>query len=207
MNSHARRRQAAAVVKEVRTAFNEVVLPRILADRIDRLSETDTKEIRAGRRIDTRLPRFLSVSGKGGPGHEDYTNVTLFDHVTSVGMAAATLASLDLLASELDLDVVRRCAAVALAVGLLHDADKLLGVDWRAVDDAEVERLLELYGLDVFLARFGVELNGGQIATLIAYTEIRAAHHSSGVRVSDTDVQVVRRYVRLADTLDGFWLS
>src|SRR5205814_3822358 len=90
------RRAASGIVRELNDALNEIILPEVVSDRVGFVSEQAEKEIRSAERIDLRLPRFLAVSGKGGPGHEEWSNITLFDHSSSVGMAAATFAALDL---------------------------------------------------------------------------------------------------------------
>ena len=50
-------------------------------------------------------------------------------------------------------------------------------------------------------------MTAAQMAVLIAYDEIRSSHIVSSGRVKDSHAAVVRRYVRLADTLDSLWLS
>jgi hypothetical protein len=200
------RRAASALVQELNEALNDIILPGIAGDRFGFISEQDEKDIGAGKRIDLRLPRFLAVSGKGGPGHEEWSNVTLFDHASSVGMAAATFAALDLLAAEQGVEEVKAAAAVALAVGLLHDIDKLLKKPWHTVSAEDARDIFGAYRIGDFLERFSVRISSEQFATLIAYVETRSADRLPNVRVPDSWKAVARRYVRFADALDGVWL-
>ena len=151
------RRAATALIRELTDALNDIILPAIAGDREGFISEQAEKDISSGKRIDLRLPRFLAVSGKGGPGHEEWSNVTLFDHASSVGMAAATFAAMDLLAAEHRVEEVKPAAAVALAVGLLHDIDKLLKRPWNTVSAEDVRDIFGGYQIGDFLERFGVQ--------------------------------------------------
>ena len=200
------RRLATALIRDLNDALNDVILPGIAGDRVGFISENAAKDISSGKRIDLRLPRFLAVSGKGGPGHEEWSNVTLFDHSSSVGMAAATFAALDLLAAEHRVEEVKAAAAVALAVGLLHDIDKLLGKPWHTVSAEDVRDIFGGYRIGDFLERFGARISWEQFATLIAYVETRSADRLPNVRAPDSWKAVARRYVRFADALDGVWL-
>ncbi len=200
------RRAAHDLVQESRHAFNEIVLPAILADRVEELPEQTQKEIAAGKRIDLRVPRFLSVSGKGAPGFKEWSNVTLFDHASSVGMAAATFAALDLLGGGHSPEETRPAAAVALAVGLMHDIDKLLRLQWHEVTLEHVREIFERYQIGAFLHGFSVDLTAEQFAVLISFDEIRTAYWLAGPRPPDRWINIVRRHVRLADVLDSHWL-
>lgn len=200
------RRSANSVIEDLRIPFNTEVLPAILADRLEPVSEQTGKEIDAGKRIDLRIPRFLAVSGKGGPGHEEWSNVTLFDHASSVGMAAATFAALDLLGGGHSLDEARSAAALALAVGLLHDVDKLLKIGWNAVTVEAVCRIFIRYRIGEFLNYFGVRTSPEQFAVLVSFDEVRTAYRAVGPRMPDSWINIVRRYVRFADVLDSEWL-
>jgi hypothetical protein len=200
------RRAATALIRELSDALNDIILPGIAGDRVGFISEQAEKDISSGKRIDLRLPRFLAVSGKGGPDHEEWSNVTLFDHASSVGMAAATFAALDLLAAEHPLEEVTAAAAVALSVGLLHDIDKLLKKPWHSLAAGDVRDIFGAYRIGDFLERFGVRISWEQFATLIAYVETRSADRLPNVRVPDSWKAVARRYVRFADALDGVWL-
>jgi hypothetical protein len=206
MSTIEQRRAASGIVRELNDALNEIILPEVVSDRVGFVSEQAEKEIGSGKRIDLRLPRFLSVSGKGGPSHEEWSNVTLFDHSSSVGVAAATFAALDLLAAEHSLEEVRAAAAVALAVGLLHDVDKLLQTDWHAVAADDVRNIFCSYRIGDFLERFGARVSWEQFATLITYVETRSADRLPTARVPDSWKAIARRHVRFADVLDGVWL-
>jgi hypothetical protein len=186
MSTIEQRRAASGIVRELNDALSEIILPGIIGDRVGFISEQAEKDVRSGKRIDLRLPRFLAVSGKGGPGHEEWSNVTLFDHSSSVGMAAATFAALDLLAGGHSLEEVTAAAAVALAVGLLHDLDKLLKTDWHAVFADDVRDIFRRYRIGDFLERFGVRVSWEQFATLITYVETRSADRLPTTRVPDS---------------------
>jgi hypothetical protein len=121
-------------------------------------------------------------------------------------MAAATFAALDLLAAEHSLEEVRAAAAVALAVGLLHDVDKLLQIDWHAVTADDVRNIFCSYRIGDFLERFGARISWEQFATLITYVETRSADRLPTARVPDSWKAIARRHVRFADVLDGVWL-
>jgi hypothetical protein len=194
------------LAQESRDVFNEIVLPAILADCDDELPEQTQKEIAAGKRIDLRVPRFLSVSGKGGPGFEEWSNVTLFDHASSVGMAAATFAALDLLGGGHSPEETRPAVAVGFAVGLMHDIDKLLRLKWHEVTLEHVREIFERYRIGAFLQAFSVDLTAEQFAVLISFDETRSAYCLAGPRPPDRWINIVRRHVRLADVLDSHWL-
>jgi hypothetical protein len=199
-------RTAQNLVQDLRDKFNEIVLPAILADRVDELSEQTEKDIAADRKIDLRVPRFLSVSGKGGPGFDEWSNVTLFDHASSVAMAASIFAAVDLLGGGHASDEARSAAAVAFAVGLLHDIDKLLVVSWDAVTLEHVREIFERYRIGAFLDGFGVDLTAEMFGVLISFDEARSAYRLAGARPRDRWINIVRRHVRLADVLDSLWL-
>lgn len=200
--------RASAILREIVKAFWTECRPGIVADCDEALGDKEIKEIAAGRKIDTRVPRVLSVSGKGGPGHHGWRNVTYFDHTSSVGMGAARMAVTDAIGGGVDDATARRIGAVALAVGFLHDVDKLAGVDWRQVDAAVMERFYVSYGVRGFLDTFAAPLSAEQMLALVAYDEVRSAHRAgTAARVPDVLVDVVRRYVRFADVLDSIWLK
>jgi hypothetical protein len=200
------RRIAHELVQEGREALNEIILPAILDDRVGELPERTQKEIASGKRIDLRLPRFLSVSGKGGPDYTEWSNVTLFDHASSVAVAGATFAALDLLGDGHGVEEARQAAAVAFAVGLFHDVDKLLGLRWRDVTLAHAREIFERYRIGAFLDHFGVDLTGDNFGVLISYDETRTAYRVAGPRPADRWAHIVRRHVRFADVLDSLWL-
>jgi hypothetical protein len=200
------RQTTHGLVQDLRDSFNEIVLQAVLDDRVDELSEQTKKDIAVGKRIDLRLPRFLSVSGKGGDKFREWSNVTLFDHASSVGIAAATFAAMDLLGGGHGIEEARPAAAVGFAVGLLHDIDKLLDLAWDAVTPEHVREFFERYRIGAFLNHFGVDLTAEMFAVLISFDETRTAYRLAGPRPSDRWINIVRRHVRLADVLDSHWL-
>jgi hypothetical protein len=199
--------QVRELIDTLRDALNEIILPRILADRIGDVSPETMKEIRAGKIIDTRVPRFLSHSGKGGPDYPGYCNVTVFDHSTGVGVGGATFTALDYLAIGSEWALVTECSAVALVVGLMHDIDKLEPEMWEKLPAEAVAHYFEAYGIGEFLERFGVRLAADQFAYLIDWDETRRAHAGRHVPVPTTYIDVARRLVRFADKLESLWLA
>ncbi len=201
--------RASDLIREIRDAFDNTILPRILhADnRIGIIDDKKGKALASGKIIDLRIPAFLAVSGKGGPGHKEYTNVSLFDHASSVAMTAATLAVVDLLASQIDEDEILQAAAVAFSVGLMHDADKLCGKEPCDILIEDICRIHDAYGINAFLNRFGVDLSSEQFAGLIDLDEVRTTDRRPVPRSSDKFLNIVRRHVRFADVIDSTWLK
>src|SRR3546814_7828800 len=78
-------RRALELAREIRESFVESVVNGPVVDRrIGDLPEKHEEEIRKGRRCDVRPVRLMSMSGKGGPGHEGHMNVSLLDHTLTV---------------------------------------------------------------------------------------------------------------------------
>lgn len=101
---------AVALAATLYEAFmTEVVEPHVIPDRAGRLPDDKKRQAQeAGRLVDTRSPRLMTLSGKGGY-HADpirrasyalSANVTLLDHLLSVVRGALTFAALDLLAAN-----------------------------------------------------------------------------------------------------------
>src|SRR3546814_14337982 len=102
--------RALDLAREVRETFVERIVNGPIVDaRIGYLSAKHEQEIREGRRCDTRPVRLMSMSGKGGPGHEGYMNVSLLDHTLNVAFGASLMSLNANLA-----DVVDEAPAVAL---------------------------------------------------------------------------------------------
>ena len=213
-------REAIALAAKVYADFMaEVVDAYIIMDRTGPLpDEKKRKGQEAGKLVDTRIPRLLTISGKGGfhpdPARQisyaQSANVTLLDHLLSVVRGALTFATLDLLAANPMADRatlegnLRRLAAIAF----LHDLDKELGLarNESLPLDAVAERW-NRYGLDTFTAASTPALGPDQVRALIEQVEASQAHRSPPAVSPPRALNNLLPYVALADKLDGLWLK
>lgn len=194
-----------------------VVNHHALAERTGSLSDRVAADIAAGKRIDTRTPRLLSISGKGGyvatPAFEArrrFRNVTLLDHVVSVARGACVIAEIDLRAAGVNNDdALGARLAVVVTLGFLHDADKMLELNRvQSVTSEHVEDLVARYGLSAFLAEHGATASAERLRALIDAVEVsRGGRLVPGSVVLRADERNDTRYVRLADRLDGTFLD
>lgn len=173
------------------------------------LKESEKKEIASQKRIDARVPFLAAISGKGGQGYERWTNVSLLDHLCSVVRGALVFAELDLRAAGVaEAELAPRLAGVA-AIGFLHDADKMLQIG--RCDDLTPARIKELmirYGVDRFLAGFGVEMDPALLLACIDEIEVtRMGRLRPGAPFPDRTLRGDCKYVQLADRLDGKFLD
>ncbi len=202
---------STSIVRDVRDAFCETMLPAIMAgqNRVGMIGERANADIAKRVRTDTRIPLWFSISGKGSPGHEDWTNVTLFDHTSSVAMAAAAFTVTDCF-NDGSIDEVRQWAAVAFMTGMLHDTNKLLGkANIRDVTETDIETIYTRYRVEEFLARFSLCITPAQMLTLISCAEVGTTDtlRGTGGRIPDMWRHIARKFVRFADMLDGEWLK
>ncbi len=181
------------------------------------LKETEKSEIEAGQRIDVRTPYLAAISGKGGwvadeekaKRYARFTNVSLLDHLCSVVRGALVFAELDLKAFGVDeLSLDRRLAVIA-AVAFLHDADKMLGLSRsEELTPDHVSRLVERYGVRVFLESFGERIEPTILLACIEEVEVtRIGRMRPDTPISSRDLRRDCAYVRLADRLDGKFLD
>ena len=180
------------------------------------LGDKAKRAIEQGERIDDRAPFLATVSGKGGwirgpefDRRKPFMNVTLIDHLVSVVRGALVFAEIDLRAAGVPENELSGRLARLAAVAFLHDADKMLQRDRRMeIRPADVEGLMQDYGVVPFLAKFGQALDAERMMSLIDQVETTRANRMrpgasilSGQEVRDC------AYVTLADRLDGAYLD
>lgn len=173
------------------------------------------KAIRTRKRLDDRLPYLARISGKGGTDsrgvfHESVRNVSLLEHVTSVARGALVFAEQDLRAagnqgSEAALGV--RLARV-LAVGFLHDADKMAGRGRELIDEEMVADLMRRYCVGTFLDDWNAGASSEWMLAMIDQAEVSRAGRlqPGGVMLSPAD-RADAAYVRCADRVEGKFLA
>lgn len=176
------------------------------------------KQIDRGTHIDPRVLRLMTISGKGGYAgdpekqkkYDRYYNITLLDHLLSVVRGAMTLAALDWMAQNPDSEIIvmeRRLAALAV-IAFLHDIDKDLGLARnQAIPLDLLEERMKRYGIPLFLERFGLAIPPDQFRYLIEKVESTQAHRHHPASLPPRELEPLPRYVRLADQLDGAWVS
>jgi len=186
---------------------------RALAD--GPLTEKAQKDIASGRRIDDRTPYLMTLSGKGGyvPGpafaaREPYRNITLLDHLISVARGAAVFAEIDLRASGVTEELEARIATL-IAVGFLHDADKMLSMSRQEdLTATHIATLMARYGVDAYLETHGVRITTDHMLSLINAVEVtRSDVLRPGMTLLSTREKQDAGYVRLADRLEGHFLD
>ena len=163
----------------------------------------------------------MTVSGKGGyvegdafSGREHFRNVTLLDHSISVARGGAVFLELDLRAYGLDEASLKMRVAEAIAVGFLHDADKMLGLDRTSellAEDKEkdsVATLMERYGITLWLERQGLQISPAAMLAKINAVEVTRSDFipPDGVLLQPSEIRN-SGYIKLADRLDGIFLD
>lgn len=204
---------AMALASEMRVGFIEhlsgIVEPEGATApegiRIGTLDGRTSADVASGRKRDLRPLRMMTVSGKGGPGHEDTLNVTLFDHSLNVACGAMLLAARDL-ADEAEEDALRRIIATVAAVGFAHDIDKELGIAWDGVGVGDCAAFIERWGLSRWLSSNGVAVTPEQFHSLVKAVETRTAVASPAKGIPGYLFNACRLYVRAADRLEGTFL-
>lgn len=212
--------RATELVARVYDEFLAQVVERhVLEDRLGPLSAKHKEAIDQGKLIDIRVPRLMAISGKGG-WHEDpekrqgyfkFLNITSLDHFLSVVRGAMLLYALDCLERPPDMDEARlkKRLVVIAVLAFLHDIDKILELDrGRELRLEDIEAVLQRYGIPAFLEHAGIEpLTADQIRYLIENVEITEAGRHFPKVLPPQDFEPLVKYVRLADKLDGAWLS
>lgn len=227
-------------------AFAACVLPRVAQDREEagtsHSEQQRLEKIAKGKLIDVRPARLMVISGKGGyspdPARATYqaqwTNISLMDHLASVARGAAIIVALEYGLALLEGDIeenddIIRLVGLAMAVGFLHDANKILDGGTRknsGVSQDEIAELVERFGIDLFLARQewgtrSAEAWAWELHQLIRGAEVlerdedvQAACQDvvdwtarQGGALSLSDIERVIRAVRRADRLDGAFLK
>ena len=173
-------------------------------------------EVAANKRIDHRAPYLMTVSGKGGyvpgPGfakREGFRNISLLDHLVSVARGSAVFAELDMRAAGIDDTKIHLRVALLIAVGFLHDADKILGLARTdELTPEHVENLLERFQVGRFLEQAGVNVSAAELLSMIHAVELsRSGTLKPGMRLLSAAENADCGYVRLADRLEGLFLN
>ena len=179
------------------------------------LGDEIAKAVRAGKRLDHRLPYLARISGKGGTDsrgvcHDAVHNISLLEHVTSVARGALVFAEQDLRAAkdqDDDAALGVRLARV-LAVGFLHDADKMVDRGRELLDTETVAELMQRYCVDGFLGEWKASASPEWMLAMIDQAEVSRAGRlqPGGVMLSVTD-RADAGYVRCADRVEGRFLA
>lgn len=211
MNEH-----LAKAADVYRTFLTEVLEKHIFSDRLNVLSDKEHQRIYLEQtHIDHRLVRLMSISGKGGWSPEPalaekYShshNVTLLDHLLSVLRGALLLRVMDA-SPEIDPSTLQQQLAVAAVIAFMHDIDKDLGLARdEPIDVGKVEERMKRYAIDTFLAQYELTLAPEQLLALIELVEDSQARRSIAEKPTPRAFERVARYVKLADKLDGAWLT
>lgn len=180
------------------------------------LSDKSAKEIATGKRIDHRTPYLMTISGKGGyiqgldfAKREVFRNISLLDHLVSVARGAAVFAELDLRTAGVGEEKIRSRVALLIAVGFLHDADKIVGL--ARTEELTPEHIAELitrFHLDRFLEVCGLSVSPADLLSMVHAVEVsRSGTLKPGMRLLSAEETKDCGYVRLADRLEGLFLK
>ncbi len=211
-------REAVELAADVYRSFmTNVVEGAVIKDREGILDDKRRKALEAGKIIDTRVVRLMSISGKGGYSEDPHlckryaesANVTLLDHLLSVVRGAITFASLDTLTSNPDAnrESLRADLCQLAAIAFLHDLDKDLELERdNALPLEAVAERWTRYRLDRFVGEQRT-LAPDQVRYLIEHAEATQAHRSPPVEYPPRRLSNLMGYVALADKLEGLWLK
>ncbi|MCY4227403.1 MAG: hypothetical protein OXF20_06890 [Gammaproteobacteria bacterium] len=186
-----------------------------LAFEADHISDETLKAIKSKKRIDHRLPYLARISGKGGTDsngvrYEEWHNVSMLEHATSVARGALVFAERDLLMADNDISEVELAVRLAriTVVGFLHDADKMLGQARRMLDANDVHKLMERYKVEAFLIHWNASISADWMLAMIDEAEVSRAGRivPGGVMLSMSD-RSDACYVRCADRIEGKFLK
>ncbi|EFK07862.1 conserved hypothetical protein [delta proteobacterium NaphS2] len=202
-----------------RRFLTQVVEAYVIKDRLGGpLGEKTRKKVESETMIDPRIPRLMAISGKGGIApdpekqavYSNFFNVSLLDHLLSVTRGAITLAALDWMGQnpEMDPTVLKRRLCVLAVVAFCHDLDKDLRLprNTQLETPAVLERMSR-YGIDAFLASVEVSLTPDVLRYLVQKVEATQAHRTPPAELPPRAYESLPLYARLADRLDGTWLS
>jgi len=211
---------ASFAAEEVYKYFLGVVVQdHVVKDREEiAIGEKTKRNVDAGLFIDPRTIRLISISGKGGYSsdpekqkiYDKFFNISLLDHLLSVTRGALVLSALDFMAQNpaMELAVLKRRLFVVAVIAFMHDLDKDLDLDRNALIEITVlEERMKRYGINEFLSLSQVELSADQLRYLIEKVESTQAHRHEPDILPPRDFELLPLYVRLADKLDGAWLS
>ena len=180
------------------------------------LTEGARERIATHAQIDVRT-RLCLISGKGGWSadpvtfrrREQFTNVTLLDHLVSVVRGALVIAETDLRSEGVsEPDLIQRLAVIA-GVAFLHDANKMLELPpGVALTLDHIQTVVTRYGVDKYLNAFSTRFPPALF--LQAIEEVEVSHCD---RLRPGEPMLTREgkkdllYVRLADRLDAAFLN
>lgn len=211
------REEHGATLRSAVVRFQELCVQKgVLTDRGPPLGEKAGLALAAGKLVDPRAPRLATISGKGG-WHKDpataarrarFRNVSLLDHALSVGRGGAVIVTVFVAGADPDIGaaIIDRNARLALALGLLHDLDKDLGLnrDTELLPEQVAERVSR-YCIDALMREVGVGFTPEQWRALVATVEdSQSNRYRAGV---PGWADATARAVRLADKLDGAFLE
>ncbi len=186
-----------------------------LARGTEPLDDGTMRNIRTGKRLDHRLPYLARVSGKGGTDargvrHEAIRNISLLEHATSIARGALVFAEQDLRAAGLGSNeaALRARLSRVVAVGFLHDADKMVGKGRELLEPETVGLLMGRYRVDAFLKEYGADVSPEWMLAMIDQVEVSRAGRllSDGIMLSPPDCGDAA-YVRCADRVEGRFLA
>lgn len=209
---------ATDLVAEVYSRFLEAVVEgHVAKERIGGLSEKSRKRVEAGKNADVRFVRLMTLSGKGGYSEDPdenakrsrYANVTLLDHLLSVGRGAMMFYALECLRQNpgMDQDILKSRLAALAALGFMHDADKIAGLPRsQALTPSLIDDLCRTYGISAFCSEYGIELTPAQWLGMIEKVEGTQAHRHKESQPPPRDLAALPLFVGFADKLDGAWL-
>ena len=213
MSSQVWMAKARKVAEKTYTNFlKQVVIEHVIKnDRIGQLPDDKKKKVDIGNYADNRTIRLMSISGKGGEGYAQYSNVTLLDHLLSVTRGSLLFASMNWLNQNADMEenILYKKLAVIATIAFLHDLDKDLE-EARCFADlkpALVAERVERYGIEVFLKNAGVSLTPEHLLHLIEQVEDSQSYRHLTTPLPKFIGDELAHYVRFADKLDGIWLD
>ncbi len=205
--------------KVYRKFLTEVLEAHVINDREGSApNEISQKKIDKGTHIDPRVLRLMSISGKGGVAanpekqkiYDKFYNVSLLDHLLSVTRGSLLLSALDWMGQNPDMDssVLNRKLTVMAVIGFMHDLDKDLKLPRNApLEIEDTDERMRRYGIANFLKGADVSLSASQLRYLVEKVEGTQAHRHAPDTLPPREFESLSRYVRLADQLDGTWLS
>lgn len=190
-------------VEHLNQATKFVSSPDEVLTRVGTVADKTTKEIVAGKRIDHRPIRMMTISGKGDLQNADWINVSLFDHSLNVACGAMRLAAHDLVHLDYTEEDLLPLLYKIAVIGFAHDLDKLYGVGWNEVDVNHCERFLHEWRLAEWLESVGETMSPSHLFAYISGVEVRSALNTPPNGTSSSVFDLARRYVRTADMLDS----
>jgi hypothetical protein len=193
------------IYKNIVESFEETILSSIVKDKVGVVGLKREEEFKGGKKIDIRVPKFMSISGKGSPNHKEYSNVTLFDHSLSVALASLKLY---LYTSK---EVSLRTASIIFITGVFHDCDKLLKKSYKDIRLCDIENLFTVYNINAYLDILEIKnFKAKDLFIFIQTVETRTSNEILEFDTEDENKNIltdILEYVRLSDELDSLFLK